>query len=140
MYRRTRAQALLIEQGRILMVRHFDVYIGREYWCLPGGGVEAGELPEQAVIRELAEETGLNCRVKSYLGRQELPLVSQGYASTETFIVEVLGGELALGYDPEHSDWQVKFLQEVCWIPLDGDLVMRLNRYFFKYSNIFLKL
>ena len=32
---------------------------GRVVWTLPGGGVEAGESPAAAVIRELAEETGL---------------------------------------------------------------------------------
>jgi 8-oxo-dGTP diphosphatase len=137
MRRRTRAQALLIEQGRILMVRHFDVYIGQEYWCLPGGGVESGELPEQAVIRELAEETGLKCRIIKYIGRQELPGVTQGYAATETYAVEVIGGELALGYDPEQTEWRMKFLQEVRWRPLDGELISCLERYFFKGTNYY---
>jgi len=43
-------------QGRILLVRHS--YIGG--WHLPGGGVNGGEAPEHAVLRELEEEIGLS--------------------------------------------------------------------------------
>lgn len=42
-------------QGRILLVRHS--YIGG--WHLPGGGVDRGEPPENAVVREMEEEVGL---------------------------------------------------------------------------------
>lgn len=42
-------------QGGVLLVRHS--YIGG--WQLPGGGVNAGEAPEHAVVRELEEEVGL---------------------------------------------------------------------------------
>ena len=40
---------------------------GRVVWTLPGGGVEAGESPAAAVIRELAEETGLRGVVRREL-------------------------------------------------------------------------
>jgi ADP-ribose pyrophosphatase YjhB (NUDIX family) len=40
---------------------------GRVVWTLPGGGVEFGESPEVAVIRELAEETGLRGVVRREL-------------------------------------------------------------------------
>ena len=44
-------------EGRMLLVRHRKA--GREYWLLPGGGVEAGETLVEAARRELVEETGL---------------------------------------------------------------------------------
>ena len=52
---RVRAGAVLIRDGHILLLDRAD---GRWYE-FPGGGVESGETPIEAVIRELAEETGL---------------------------------------------------------------------------------
>ena len=43
------------ERGEVLLVRRADD--GR--WAMPGGWVDPGETPEQAVVREVAEETGL---------------------------------------------------------------------------------
>jgi 8-oxo-dGTP diphosphatase len=55
---RIRVSAILRRENRILLVRQEKP--GREYWLLPGGGVNAGESLVDALQRELAEEVGLD--------------------------------------------------------------------------------
>jgi len=54
---RVRVSLLLRWHGRVLLCRQEKP--GKEYWLLPGGGVEAGETLEEALHRELGEELGL---------------------------------------------------------------------------------
>ncbi|GAA1643517.1 hypothetical protein GCM10009828_085440 [Actinoplanes couchii] len=42
--------------GRLLLVRHAG---DRQWWAVPGGGVDVGESPGEAAVREILEETGL---------------------------------------------------------------------------------
>ncbi|HGA1023011.1 TPA: NUDIX domain-containing protein [Bacillus cereus] len=51
------------EQGELLFQ-----YPGGEYWSLPAGAIEPGETPEEAVVREVWEETGLKVQVKKQKG------------------------------------------------------------------------
>jgi ADP-ribose pyrophosphatase YjhB (NUDIX family) len=56
---RVAAYALCIDQGgRILLCRMSPTVVAGEVWTLPGGGLHFGESPENAVLRELGEETG----------------------------------------------------------------------------------
>lgn len=60
------ARAIIFNNdGKLLMVeRHKD---GNHYFVLPGGHVDAGESPEEAVVREVQEETGLHVTVSKLL-------------------------------------------------------------------------
>jgi ADP-ribose pyrophosphatase YjhB (NUDIX family) len=49
--------------GRVLLARNSALSSFPGLWTLPGGGVEQGEDPDDAVVREFAEETGLTVRV-----------------------------------------------------------------------------
>ncbi len=52
------------EQNRVLLSHRRDY----DVWNLPGGGVESGELPTEAVIREVKEETGLEVAIDRLVG------------------------------------------------------------------------
>lgn len=54
------SRAIIINNDKILLMHRRKN--GEEYFVLPGGGVEEGETPEEAVKREVYEETGLNSK------------------------------------------------------------------------------
>ena len=107
-----RAQSIVTRNGKILIVKHQQD--GVEWWCLPGGAVETGETPQQAAIRELAEECNVRGRVVRRISLQE----STDDDVTITFLVDIGDQEPALGSDPEFlQDDQV--LVDLGWRSLD---------------------
>jgi 8-oxo-dGTP diphosphatase len=56
------------DDGRILLARLTYPEIKAGYWTLPGGGIDFGEAPADAVLRELTEETGLTGAIHSLAG------------------------------------------------------------------------
>ncbi|GGV18667.1 NUDIX hydrolase [Streptomyces spectabilis] len=64
---RLAAYAVCVEGGRVLLARHVSRK-GESTWTLPGGRVEHAEDPFDAVVREVAEETGCDAVVERLLG------------------------------------------------------------------------
>jgi ADP-ribose pyrophosphatase YjhB (NUDIX family) len=92
---RPRACAAVIRDGKILMVQHINE--SRIYWTLPGGGVEPGETPAQAAVRETLEESGVAVKILRPLFEREY-IYGREYA----FLAEVLDDDcLCTGFDPE---------------------------------------
>jgi ADP-ribose pyrophosphatase YjhB (NUDIX family) len=58
--------------GEVLLVRHS--YQTPRLWMLPGGGLERGERPEDAAVRELREETGCTLFEPQLFGTETVPL------------------------------------------------------------------
>ncbi|MDQ4019344.1 MAG: NUDIX domain-containing protein [Actinomycetota bacterium] len=57
---RDAARALVLDpDDRVLLVRYVHPDTGEEFWTTPGGGIDPGEEPDDALVRELREETGL---------------------------------------------------------------------------------
>ena len=66
---RVSVYAVIIEEGRVLLAHRNDI----DWWNLPGGGMEAGETVEEALIREVREETGLEVAVERLVGVYSKP-------------------------------------------------------------------
>lgn len=100
---RVAAYALCLDgDGRILLSRLTYPEIKAGHWTLPGGGIDFGESPTEAVLRELTEETGLTGKVESLAGveswvRRGLVTGSVGdefHAIQVIYHVRVTGGTL----------------------------------------------
>ena len=105
-----RAQALVMRDGRILMARH--VQHGRAYYVLPGGAIEPGETPEEAVCRELLEECCVRGEIVRKLGEY---LYSDGEKVRYTYEMDIGDQEPTLGEDPE-IDPENPILNGVLWM------------------------
>ncbi len=64
---RVGAYAVVVQQGRLLLTRLAPSELDQG-WTLPGGGLEAGEDPEGAAVREVVEETGYVVELTRLLG------------------------------------------------------------------------
>jgi ADP-ribose pyrophosphatase YjhB (NUDIX family) len=78
------------EQGSVLLCHRLDM----DAWNLPGGGVEQGELPTEAVIREVKEETGLDVVIERLIG--VYGKIDKPTDLVFSFLCRVTGGQLSL--------------------------------------------
>ena len=84
---RIAVSALIFEEGRVLLARRRDI----DWWNLPGGGMEVGETVDEALRREVAEETGLEVEVEQLVGVYSKP---QKQEIVLTFRCHITGGTL----------------------------------------------
>jgi 8-oxo-dGTP diphosphatase len=108
---RTRAGIVLIEGDKVALIeRHRG---GLDYFVFPGGGVDEGETPEQAAIRETMEELGIEVVVK-----QKVAVIHIGQSLQVYFLVERVGGEFGTGTGEEFTDSDPNDPDEGIYIPV----------------------
>jgi len=97
---RLAAYGLIINDGHILLCKLAKLLPEHKgEWTLPGGGMDFGEHPEQTVIRETKEETGVDVSLTKILGvdtlRQDnLETKKKWHSVRIIYEAEYLGGEL----------------------------------------------
>lgn len=79
---------------------------GKGLWSVPGGRIEPGETDEDALVREVHEETGLDVVCGPLLGAIERPGLAGATLHIRDYRAVVTGGELVAGDDAA----------DVCWV------------------------
>jgi 8-oxo-dGTP pyrophosphatase MutT (NUDIX family) len=90
---------------------------GRLDWCLPKGHLEGIETSEQAAIREVAEETGLEATIITALGSINYEFATSTSIINKTvhhFLLEQTGGVLTIENDPDQEAVDIR------WIHIDS--------------------
>ena len=90
---RNRSAGIVIKDGKLLLMHRFNK--GREYWVFPGGGVEEGETPAQAAVREIYEETTIDVTINKLLYQIKWDTGEQNYF----YLCEYVSGEPRLHPD-----------------------------------------
>ena len=81
---------------KILLVKRGTV-VFKGFWALPGGKVDAGETVEQAIVREVKEETGLDIKIVRKIGEYHESGVQDGIEYDyypACFVVKSIGGKI----------------------------------------------
>ena len=99
--------AVVVSDERLLMVRR-GRNPGAGKWSIPGGRVEPGETPEQAVSRELTEETGIRGACEGLMGSLERQGPGYHFVILDYRMRPVGTGDPVAGDDAA----------EVAWVPL----------------------
>ena len=122
--------AIIIKDNKIFATqRGYGEF--KDGWEFPGGKVEQGEAPENAIVREIKEELDTTIEVKEYFDTVEYDYPNF-HLSMKCYICTVLSGKLEL-LEHEAAKWLDKdSLDSVAWLPADLGLVDKLKDYLSK--------
>lgn len=110
-------EAVILRHREVLLIKRSDFPV----WCLPGGAIEQREAPENAVVREVLEETGLTIRLSHLAGIYSRPLWKANGDVCLVFAGTVVSGALRSSLETTEvafltdKEWPVGLLP---WYPL----------------------
>ena len=118
--------AIIVENGRVFATqRGYGDF--KDGWEFPGGKIEAGESPEQALVREIREELDTEIRVERLLRTVEWDYPTF-HLSMDCFICKIESGDLHLR-EHEAARWlDLEHLNDVDWLPADLQLIPEIAK------------
>ena len=119
--------AIIIHENKIFATqRGYGEF--KDGWEFPGGKIEPGETPQEALVREIKEELDIEIEVKDFLETVEYDY-PDFHLSMDCFFCSIRSGELVLK-EHEAAKWlTVETLDSVDWLPADQGLVEEIRKY-----------
>jgi len=96
---RIRSAIILIEEDKLALIERHRA--GRHYFSFPGGGVDEGETPQEAAIREAEEELGILVEIKQKVAEVIFNGNPQHY-----FLAQKISGEFGTGAGEEYGEFK----------------------------------
>ncbi len=106
----TSVNALLMKHGKVLLSRRQNTGWSDGLLCIPGGHVEKGETPRQAVMREIKEETGLLVDPTQL----QFVCVAQRHSGDREYVAYEFMVELSSEQEPENTE--AELCSELIWV------------------------
>jgi 8-oxo-dGTP diphosphatase len=125
--KRLQVTAAVIEKdGTFLCARKAEGKSHAGYWEFPGGKLEAGETPEECLIRELKEELNIECEVIAHFATN-IHEYDDKTVELMAYFAEWVSGEIKL-VDHDEIKWlPIRQLNQLKWTPADMPFISLLN-------------